>query len=67
MGHSEEKKEKKQSKSAKAYSYLSLVNGILNIDKTWAECERRVKGKKGVKYKKATSEIEEKEIIRNWA
>ncbi len=67
LGHSEEKNEKKKNKSAKTYSYLSLVNGILNIDKTWAECERRVKGKKGVKYKKATSEIEEKEIIRNWA
>jgi ribonuclease HI len=66
LGHNEEKKAIKHSKSAKAYSYLSLVNGVLNIDKTWAECEKRVKGQKGVKYKKATSEYEEKEIIRSW-
>jgi len=66
LGHSKEKKEKKHSKSAKAYSYLSLVNGILNIDKTWADCERRVKGKKGAKYQKAVSEYHEKEIIKNW-
>jgi ribonuclease HI len=66
LGHNEEKKEKKRSKSAKAYSYLSLVNGILHIDKTWAECEKRVKGKKAAKFKKATSEYEEKEIIKSW-
>jgi len=50
----------------KAYSYLSLVGGILNIDQTWPECEKRVKGKAGAKYKKALSEIEEQEIIRGW-
>lgn len=66
LGHSEEKNEKKHSKSAKAYSYLSLVDGVLNIDKTWAECENRVKGKKGAKFQKAISEYHEKEIIRNW-
>jgi len=50
-----------------AYSYLSLVNGVLNIDKTWAGCEKRVKGVKGnVKFKKATSAEEEKEILKEW-
>ena len=50
-----------------AYSYLSLVHGVLNIDKTWVECEKRVKGIKGdVKFKKATSPEEEKEILKNW-
>lgn len=66
LGHSAEKKEIKSNKNAKAYSYLSLVNGVLNIDKTWAECEKRVKGKKGVKFQKAISEYHEQEIIRNW-
>jgi len=51
----------------KAYSYLSLVHGVLHIDKTWAECEKRVKGVKGdVKFKKATSPDEEKEILKMW-
>jgi len=70
VGHDEGLKADKKSKShrsnAKAYSYLSLVNGVLNIDKTWPECEKRVKGVKGVKFQKATSEYEEKEIIRGW-
>ncbi len=70
VGHDEGLKADKKSKShrsnAKAYSYLSLVNGVLHIDKTWPECEKRVKGVRGVKFQKAISEIEEKEIIRSW-
>jgi ribonuclease HI len=66
LGHDEELKKNKYSKSAKAYSYLSLVDGIFNIDKTWAECEKRVKGKKNPKYQKAISPEHEKEIIENW-
>ena len=61
------KTKKKSSNKGKAYSYLSLVHGVLKIDKTWAECEKRVKGVKGdVKFKKATSSEEEKEIIKEW-
>lgn len=63
----EVKTKKKSSNKGKAYSYLSLVNGVLNIDKTWAECEKRVKGVKGnVKFKKATSPEDGKEIIKEW-
>lgn len=57
----------KSSSKKPAYSYLSLVNGVLNIDKTWGECEKRVKGVRGnVKFKKATSVEEEKEILKSW-
>jgi len=57
----------KSSSKKPAYSYLSLVHGVLTIDKTWAECEKRVKGVKGdVKFKKATSPEEERAIIREW-
>ncbi len=63
-------KEKVHSKSKNklpAYSYLSLVNGILQKHATWAECEKRVKGVKGnVKFKKAISSKDEKNIIREW-
>jgi len=51
---------------AKAYSYLSLVNGIFSQHNTWAECNACVKGKKGVKYKKAISAEDEKQIKREW-
>lgn len=51
---------------AKAYSYLSLVNGVARRHLTWAECEKRVKGKPGVKYKKALSLEDESAILRSW-
>lgn len=47
----------------KAYSYVSKVDGVIQVHKTWAECERRVKGKKA-RFKKATSRAEEAEIIK---
>lgn len=57
------KTKKKTSSSAKAYSYVSCVDGIVAVDTTWAACEKRVKGKKGAKYKKALSAQEEAELI----
>ena len=50
----------------KAYSYLSLVNGVAKRHLTWAECEARVNGKPGVKYKKALSADDEKHILQVW-
>lgn len=72
LDHDKIKKSAKQSQSkksnskTKAYSYLSLVNGVLHKDKTWAECEKRVKGTKGAKYKKSISAEDEAEIIKEW-
>lgn len=60
-------KEKKSKSKKPAYSYLSLVDGVLEKHKTWAECEKRVRGVKGgVKFQKAISEEDEKEIVKNW-
>jgi ribonuclease HI len=53
-------------KKAPAYSYLSLVDGQLARHATWAECERRVKGRSGARFKKAASAADEKEILRTW-
>ena len=33
---------------------------------TWAECERRVKGHSGAKFKKAMRESDEGEILKGW-
>jgi ribonuclease HI len=54
---------KKTSSSAKAYSYVSLVDGVVQVHKTWGECERRVKGARGARYRKALDAREEKELI----
>jgi ribonuclease HI len=58
-----EKSQKNSRSSAKAYSYISFVKNQIEIHKTWAECENRVKGASGAKFKKALSLQEEKEIV----
>jgi ribonuclease HI len=49
-----------------AYSYLSLIGGVAQKHATWAECEVRVKGRSGAKFKKAMSAAEEEEILLSW-
>ena len=63
---SAKKPEKKSSNKGAAYSYVSLVNGKVHVDKTWAACEKRVKGTKGAKYKKVFSKEEETDLIQNY-
>ncbi len=57
---------KKARSKAKAYSYLSLVDGRLRRHRTWSECELCVKGARGARFKKSLSAEEELEIIRSW-
>lgn len=51
---------------ARAYSYVSAVDGVVQIHKTWAECEARVKGARGARYRKVFSAREEEELKREW-
>jgi ribonuclease HI len=60
------KQNKRARTSAKAYSYVSLVDRKIMTHKTWQECEARVKGKKA-KFKKALSKSEEETIIREFS
>jgi len=46
-------------KKMPAYSYVSMVGGKIETHKTWAECEARVKGKSGARFKKVFSSTEE--------
>ena len=55
----------KNGKSAKEAWYLSLVNGVLSVHKTWPECEAVVKGRPA-KFKKVTSAEEEEEVKKSW-
>jgi ribonuclease HI len=52
--------------SQKAYSYVSMVDGVVQTHTTWKECEGRVKGKKGVRFKKSLDAGNEKEIMRDF-
>jgi ribonuclease HI len=52
--------------SGTPHSYLSLVNGTPMRHATWADCERRVKGQSGARFKKAMSAADEHQILRDW-
>jgi ribonuclease HI len=49
-----------------AHSYLSVVDGVPMRHLTWAECEARVKGRSGARFKKAASAADEPAILRGW-
>ncbi len=59
-------KKKKSGSKIKAYSYVSLVDGKINIDKNWKDCEDRVKGKSGARFKKSVSPIDEDLIVKEF-
>lgn len=50
----------------KAYSYVSKVGGSVMVHATWAECERRVKGKSGALFRKVASKDEEERLVKEW-
>ncbi len=60
---------KKSSSSSKnkgtAYSYVALVDGKVYVDKDWATCEKRVKGK-NAKFKKVFSKEEETALVQDY-
>jgi ribonuclease HI len=58
----QKKSESRSRSKAKAYSYVSEVDGIVEVHKTWAECEARVRGKRA-RFKKALTAEEEREIV----
>lgn len=59
--------EKRSTKSTRpAFSYVSLVGGMIQIHKSWSECEARVKGKSGARFKKVFSKDEEIELVQSW-
>jgi len=50
----------------KPYSYLSVVDGVPMRHATWAECEQRVKGRSGARFRKTLSIGDEQAILREW-
>jgi len=51
---------------AAAYCYLSLVDGRLRRHRTWSECEARVRGRPGARFRKAFSEDDAEHIAAEW-
>lgn len=57
---------KSKSEKPVTFSYLSKIGSQVIRHKTWADCERRVKGRSGTQFKKAKSAQDEIEIIKSW-
>ncbi len=47
--------------------YVSFVNGIFTVHKTWKECESTVKGHSYARYRKVTSKAEEETLKKDWS
>ncbi len=62
----QEKKTSKTKSNIKAYSYVSAVDGVVQTHRTWVECESRVRGVHGAKYRKAISSEDEDAIIESF-
>ena len=67
VGKSSARSQSKKRSSAKAYSYISKVGGKIKIHETWTECEKRVKGVSGARFKKSLSKIDEENIVKEYS
>ncbi len=67
LGKAEDKKATRSRSNDKAYSYISSVGGVIEKHASWADCEKRVKGAKAARYKKALNKEEEEEIVREFS
>lgn len=62
----QERSDARKRQAQKAYSYVSMVDGVIETHATWGECEARVKGKKNTRFKKSLDQNNEKEIIKEF-
>ncbi|MHB1316651.1 MAG: ribonuclease HI [Minisyncoccota bacterium] len=62
-GSSRQKEKNKTNNKSPAYSYVSCIEGVVLVHKTWDECKSRVNGVSGALFKKSMSEEDEKNII----
>ena len=57
---------KKSGRTGTPLCYVSYLDGQFLTHETWAECEKRVKGKAGAKFKKVFDAAELTELKRQW-
>lgn len=62
----QDRSDARKRQAQKAYSYISALNGVVQVHQTWAECEARVKGQKGARFKKSLDKANEQEIIKEF-
>lgn len=62
----QDRSDARKRQAQKAFSYVSAVDGVVLVHQTWAECEARVKGKKGTRFKKSLDAENEQEIVKEF-
>jgi ribonuclease HI len=62
----ERKKSKSHSKKP-AYSYVSAVGGKVEVHTNWTDCEKRVKGVSGARFKKALNREEQESLVKDFS
>jgi ribonuclease HI len=62
----EQKSSSRARSGSKAFSYISEVDGVVLVHKSWVECQERVRGRKA-RFKKAISQGDEVEIIKQFS
>lgn len=62
----QDRSDARKRQAQKAYSYISSVDGVIEVHSSWSECERRVKGKKSTRYKKSLNAADEKAVIKDF-
>lgn len=63
----QDRSDARKRQAQKAHSYISLVGGVVEVHSSWAECERRVKGQKGTRFKKSLDASDEQTIIKDFS
>lgn len=63
----QDRSDTRKRQAQKAYSYISKVDGVVMVHQTWAECEKRVKGTKGARFKKSLDADDERAIKAEFA
>ncbi len=58
---------KKKRSKAQAYSYVSKVGDVIKTHSSWKDCEARVKGAAGAKFKKSLDASDEAMIIKSFS
>jgi ribonuclease HI len=61
-----EMKSRESMAKTKPHSYLSLIGNSPMRHFSWPECEVRIKGRSGAKFKKAMTPLDEIEILQSW-
>ncbi len=66
VSYDKSKQDTRARSKARAYSYVSLVDGVIMRHATWDECKQRVEGKGNVRFKKTLDAKDEARLMKEW-